>query len=237
MNPILQGTKDMWRFRGGFGGPAVSSGALCRYRESLGLGYSIGVLELFTGLLVVVGIITAVVIGWQSWETRKSAEAARQSIFLTHRPKLVVRNVVVPPLEIMHRQTSMQDLLKADDLGRFEGYFQLANMGNTDATIESISDRILIGDRLPMERQYTNSNLTRIRLRAGESQQVRFTPLNAPVETQLAILNARTEVYVMGLITYTDGLGIRRETAFCQRLDRELHRLVPVADQDYEYSD
>lgn len=34
-------------------------------------------LVLFTGLLVVAGFITAAVIFWQSWETRKSAEAAK----------------------------------------------------------------------------------------------------------------------------------------------------------------
>jgi predicted negative regulator of RcsB-dependent stress response len=54
-----------------------------------------------TSLLVIVGFITAGVIGWQSWETRKAAEAARESILLSHRPKLIVRNVVSPQLELL----------------------------------------------------------------------------------------------------------------------------------------
>lgn len=190
-----------------------------------------------TGLLVVVGFITAAVIGWQSWETRKAAEAARESILLTHRPKLVVRNVVIPSLEVLNRLTSMRDIFDAMDLGRLEGYFQLANVGNTEATIERVRDRILIGLRLPMERQYVDNPTSGLRLAAGESQSVRFTPLVIPYATQVALMNEVTEVYVMGLITYTDGLGIRRETAFCRKLDRELRRLVPVVDQDYEYSD
>ncbi len=36
-------------------------------------------LVLFTGLLVFVGFVTAVSIGWQSWETRKAAKAAHIS--------------------------------------------------------------------------------------------------------------------------------------------------------------
>jgi hypothetical protein len=51
------------------------------------------------------------------------------------------------------------------------------------------------------------------------------------------IVRKGINVYVIGLIAYTDGLGIRRQTAFCRRLDRGLQRLVPVGDQDYEYVD
>jgi hypothetical protein len=39
-------------------------------------------LVLFTGLLVVVGFITAGAIIWQSWETRKAADAAKRSVEL-----------------------------------------------------------------------------------------------------------------------------------------------------------
>lgn len=41
-----------------------------------------GKLVLFTGLLVVVGFITAGVICWQSWESRKAAEAAKKGVAL-----------------------------------------------------------------------------------------------------------------------------------------------------------
>src|ERR1700691_1981772 len=37
-------------------------------------------LVLFTGLLVAVGFVTAGVIFWQSWETRKAAQAATKNI-------------------------------------------------------------------------------------------------------------------------------------------------------------
>jgi hypothetical protein len=42
-------------------------------------------LVLFTGLLVVVGFVTAVFIGWQSWETRKAAKAAHISADATEK--------------------------------------------------------------------------------------------------------------------------------------------------------
>jgi len=50
-------------------------------------------------------------------------------------------------------------------------------------------------------------------------------------------MNARVDVYVMGLITYTDDLENQRETVFCRKLNRHLKRLLPVAHQDYEYAD
>jgi len=42
-------------------------------------------LVLFTGLLVFVGFVTAVSIGWQSWETRKAAKAAHISAEATEK--------------------------------------------------------------------------------------------------------------------------------------------------------
>jgi hypothetical protein len=42
-------------------------------------------LVLFTGLLVVVGFLTAIVIGWQSWEARRAATAAAASAAIAGR--------------------------------------------------------------------------------------------------------------------------------------------------------
>ncbi|HWY06177.1 MAG TPA: hypothetical protein VNY24_04910 [Candidatus Acidoferrales bacterium] len=191
----------------------------------------------YTRLLVVAGFITALVIGWQSWETRKAAEAARQSILLTHRPKLIVRNVVSPQLETLHPLASVEDLVRSNAGDQFEGYFQVANVGNTPAVIQSIHDHIFVGNGLPMERQYSSNRIDEISLAAGESRRIELTPVNVPYETQGVIVREQINVYVIGLIAYTDGLGIRRETAFCRRLDRALQRLVPVQDNDYEYAD
>ncbi|MFI5098700.1 MAG: hypothetical protein ACHQT6_12075 [Candidatus Acidiferrales bacterium] len=188
-------------------------------------------------VLVLVGVITCIVIGWQSSETRKSAQAAKESLFLTHRPKLIVRNVISPQVETLHPLASVEDLVRSNAGDRFEGYFQVANIGNTPAVIQSIHERIFVGDRLPMERQYSSNKISEIRLAAGESRRVEMTPVNVPPETQGVIVRERINVYFMGLITYTDSLGIRRETAFCRRLDRALQRLVPLEDSDYEYAD
>jgi hypothetical protein len=50
-------------------------------------------LSFYTGVLAVVGLFTFLVIGWQSWETRKAADAAKlnaQALINTERPWFVV---------------------------------------------------------------------------------------------------------------------------------------------------
>jgi hypothetical protein len=190
----------------------------------------------YTCLLVVASFLTALVIGWQSWETRKTAEATRQSILLTHRPKLIVRNVVSPQLETLYPNLSPEEALRSNAGNWFEGYFQVANIGGTPAVIQSIHSNILIDGTLPMKRIYNINQINKIRLEAGESKQIDLTRIQVSAETQGLLARDRIYVYVIGLIAYTDGLGIRRETAFCRRLDRTLQRLVTVQDHDYEYA-
>ena len=67
-------------------------------------------LVLFTGLLVVAGFITAAVIFWQSWETRKSAKAAllnAQALINSERAWIMVDIVPVPGMgERVHAKTN-----------------------------------------------------------------------------------------------------------------------------------
>jgi hypothetical protein len=60
-------------------------------------------LVLFTGLLVLVGIVTAGFIGWQSWETRKAATAAHFSADATEK-------------SVRLQETALRQWVDVDDL-------------------------------------------------------------------------------------------------------------------------
>jgi hypothetical protein len=64
--------------------------------------------------LVSVGIITCSVIGWQSWETRRS-------VLATLRPKLIIRGIVLVPIEKVE--------------GAWQVECQMSNIGGSKARI------------------------------------------------------------------------------------------------------
>ena len=131
-------------------------------------------------VLVVVGIITCFFIGVQSWYTRISARDARDSIKLTHRPKIIIRSVVIPWIEILNRRTPMKTIASADlDAEQLGGFFYAVNIGNQPATIIGLDEYMLFTDRLPMERPYESGKERRIlniKLQPGEACKIPFTP-------------------------------------------------------------
>ena len=55
---------------------------------------------------------------------------------------------------------------------------------------------------------------------------------------QLVAINNREEIiYFFGFITYRDGIGNLRRTAFCRMYDPKVKRFTIVHDPDYEYVD
>src|SRR5215831_12693426 len=52
-----------------------------------------GKTDVATWSLVAVGIVTFIVIGWQAWETRRSANTSERMMLMSNQPKLIVRGI------------------------------------------------------------------------------------------------------------------------------------------------
>lgn len=191
--------------------------------------------------LVLVGGITCGVIGWQAWETRRSVKIAKDSVVLTHRPKIIIRSVVIPWLEILNRHTSMATIANPKlNSEQLDGFFYVVNTGNQPATIISLDEYMAFIDKLPMERPYESGKYKRtvnITLQAGASCKIPFTPTPTNHMELAQVSVYESAFFVIGRATYADSVGTVRETAFCRRIDRNIDRLVVVNDPDYEYTD
>jgi hypothetical protein len=205
-----------------------------------------GRLVLYTGLLVLAGFVTAAVVGWQALESRKAAQAARdsvrltrESIVLTHRPKIIVRSVVIPWMAILNRHTPMNAGQDLDD-SQLGGFFYAVNVGNQPAILESLDEFMSFDSSLPMERPYESGQNRRAlgyTIQPGASYKIRFTPKQTH-SLELAVVAVNEGPFVVGgRIIYADTLGNRRETAFCRKVDHQLARLIVVDAPDYEYAD
>jgi hypothetical protein len=182
---------------------------------------------------------------WLAFETRKlrkdaadSSKAAREAILLTHRPRLIVRNVM----------TQGDPLAGSLDVS---GSFQIYNAGNTLARVFNITCESWVGGSLPMKVPYNT--------RGGDKQEHPLFPVLPGIyQTQqftisdkfnwhsdtepnaanyIGLKNGSLDIYIMGDISYSDGLDNQRVTRFCRRWDRNKKRFFAVDDSEYESID
>jgi hypothetical protein len=173
--------------------------------------------------LVVVGIATAIVVGWQSFETRKAAQAAllnAQAVINAERPWVMVQ-------------------IKEDQVERGEGVFDMRsfqftifNYGKSPAhVITCKGPKIEFHDDpdkgLPIQPDYGTWDWERRFLAPRDSLPIGKTiyPSKMRMETHSAAIAkgepVKEELVVYGLIEYTDGVsGKSYRTAFCYRHEK-----------------
>lgn len=177
----------------------------------------------------------------QANAAKASTDIAKNSIVLTHRPKIIIRSVVIPWLEILNRHTPMTTIANPNlNAERLDGFFYAINIGNQPATIIGLDEYMAFTDKLPMERPYESGKdrkILNINLQPGEACKIPFSPKET-TSMELAVVSVKESPFcVAGRIIYSDQLRNCRETAFCRQVDHKIGRLVVVSDSDYEYAD
>lgn len=211
-------------------------------------------------VLVIVGAATAGVICWQSWETKRAADAAAESmkavndqvrildlqtkatektLVLTQRPRIIVRNFYFSELK---GTGGILPPTGVQNGSLCHGQFYIANSGGTNARIQEIDCRIWVDaedGRLPMKRPYEGQMGTQMNkiLAPGQSTPWAFSRERPLMHQAMNIGTGKTAIYVLGWIGYTDDLGIYRRTCFCRKYDPSTERFRPVDDPDYENAD
>jgi hypothetical protein len=199
----------------------------------------------FTKLLVIVGALQFVALIAQAFFLNKSIRLTRDSIILSQRPRLIVRNVVA-------RQPDCITIPGTPPFGKGKpvgGQFFVANVGGSEATVRE-SRYIVIGleGTLPMERPYegqAGNNPITVKcvlppggVTPGLISAPNPFPDKDPMPTPTAgDRGEHTSVYVMGWIEYSDGLGSVRRTAFCRKYHWRRKRFFAVKDPDYEHAE
>jgi hypothetical protein len=204
------------------------------------------VTALFTGLLVVIGAGTAMVLGFQSWLLRRQIILARDEFNATHRPRIILREAYTAP----------------DNGHPITVFYTLANTGGTKATIVRSKFAIFSSIKGGTKRQIQFDG----ELIGGEIDNV--IPANHVIEagafyesacaTQKAMWSTNwhtvitsdggemvvrslgpnaSELFFYGKVLYRDAGGIVRGMAFYRILDRDSHRFIPIGDPQLEYSD
>jgi hypothetical protein len=163
-------------------------------------------------------------------------EAGEKDFISTHRPRLVVREVLRLP------STTQRNI---------QLRYVVANVGGSDAeVVESHAEVQDIRDGILRPLQPTEG-ANRIGRRTippgshifdecGSTVSVHSLAVSRMVEARRLPRGATNEsraVCFRGFVIYIDKNGIRRRTGFCRVYDSETERFYPLDDPDYEYAD
>jgi hypothetical protein len=174
----------------------------------------------------------------------RQADIARDTLVLTQRPKLIVRNIVL--------NSPLQDPPLGPDPwfyqgARIAGQFYVVNVGGTPAEITRSGCWIIWKDKeqalpeLPMRRPYEGqegSNPVLGALRPGESKSGTFQSDDFLTNEYDRVRGGNWPLYVLGWVDYVDERKVKRRTAFCRKYDPHRRRFFAVEnDPDYEHAE
>lgn len=178
-----------------------------------------------------------------------SANSARDAIVMTHRPKLIVRELELPELHLLiddaedtsANQRIIRTSARALDTGfhQLTGSFRLTNKGTTTATVELMEATIFLGERLPPTNPCYGQRLNALYpvLKAGTTTRVNLTPRPTTVDELVAVKQGRLTLFIIGKLIYTDELKNGRRTGFARRFNLDTNRFERKSDEDYDYED
>jgi hypothetical protein len=173
--------------------------------------------------------------------TARATELTRQSFVLLHRPKVIVRNVVVRVPPGKQDIASIAQRLADSVIGSVPGgEFYVVNTGDTDAEITTMHSEMLDGERLPMAPPYEGKPGTPMRVTLPPAVHRLIAFPSEPYVRQHSMQRVEQgweKFWVLGWIEYIDGAGNVRRTAFCRQWSNEHGRFLPIDNPDYERAD
>jgi hypothetical protein len=186
---------------------------------------------------------------------QESADVARNSVLMTHRPKIIVREIIMPEatelfLVGIDGAAKTMERVIADAVRRHERYvpaiaildgsFRLTNKGSSAAILRLVERTIYLAESLPPENPCFGKSTTmaRAEMPSGFTSRVDFETVTITLDQIGQIRREEVAIYVIGKIIYTDGLGNARRTGFARRFNMRTGRFDIVKDDpDYEYVD
>jgi hypothetical protein len=193
-----------------------------------------------TAVGVVVGIGVLVIYSGQLTQMRLATEATTRALNMTHRPELVVRQLVVDGISDSGHLGSMLT----------DGYLVVTNIGVLPATLLWVHTEWLYAATLPIENPAFKSfdhaqapvdmppgYFAKLPIPDRAISTEEYISINNMVATgSVCFGDSNGTLFLMGYVKYTDVIGPRR-TYFCFAYNTELHYFTAVDHPGYSYQD
>jgi hypothetical protein len=191
----------------------------------------------FTLCLSAIGLFQLVLFYWQLRLIRESLDVAQKTMTSTHRPKLVVRELLMLPTSETKQNVEVRYVVANVGAGR-------AKIIESHVEIQDIDDRIL----RPLQPFEGSDLIGGVSLEAGSHifrEQSSTVSLNALTIEHMQDQRVQDDgrrasqprLFFRGFIVYSDKNDVRRRTTFCRPYDFSGRRFCAIKDPDYEYAD
>ncbi len=182
-------------------------------------------------------------LGWEQFRIQKreadqALRVSQQTLVLTHRPRIIIRNIDVNGLE-MYRNS-----IEFAVPSTLEGRLMVTNSGFTEATIIRFHAEWLVTDKLPIANPVFDKPAKEMALvvQPGGSHRLDLPEWKLENFHDFASIAGLADrpnhtLWLIGIVKYRDQLGNLRQTVFGRKLDRIAGRFAPVDNSDYEYAD
>jgi hypothetical protein len=195
-------------------------------------------------------LLTLLVIADQTAQTRRAADATRDSVEAAKRQAdLMERTLVLqfrPKIVVRCGDIHVSTVAPLGDLSRGTLDFTIANTGGSNAKVLTCEVEVLAFITPPSPMFCHSHQFQSFELKPGESiphwadlrgevnEAIRWANLQQP--GTIGRSKAK-HIYFVGVIWYGDDIGTRRSMAFSRRYDPDAKRFIEVLDPDREYSD
>lgn len=189
----------------------------------------------YTGWLTVFTFVLAAGTLGLFWVAARQGNQLEREFIATHRPKLVVRSVML-------RNALIPGEAPRDFKMGFTLHYLVVNVGPTTATIvQATSTRSMVPNPrewTPGDQVYTSDGdgIVGRELKSGESCAGTCDNGSGLIES-VAARSPFFPIYFLGYVVYEDSAGVQRRTGFIRRYDLKERSLVREPNPDYEYAD
>ncbi len=172
--------------------------------------------------------------------TARATELTRQSLILVHRPRLIVRHVVVRSQRNAITRELSDIAVAALTIASDGGQLDIVNTGNSRTSITKAHSEMFRGERLPMVPPYDGKPGADFDLSLPAGARC-YIPFPSEIYRHEASMvreeHGWERFWVLGWIEYTDDIGTLRRTGFCRQWSNDHRCFMPVDDSRYEYAD
>jgi len=189
----------------------------------------------FTGLLVIVGVVTAIILIGQLFLLKRQVTLSREEFIAAHPPRLSVSNVVI-------RRSNHSNMTWFWVGEQIRGQLYVTNIGSGVAKVVHSHCQVFWRQgTLPMERPYEgeepNEFLQYPELVPGAPATGLFDSgdrLMGKEYGEVQQCSSSWHIWIMGFIEFADTKGFVRRTEFCRVWKMPDERFFPVEDIDYD---
>ena len=163
------------------------------------------------------------------------------SYYAANSPKLRIENITFPQLGRFNRRTPFNEMEEAYQQGFVGCYFDLVNIGISEARLITGYTQFRITDKLRMQNSIGDGMRLQIketRLAPGESRTINIPDIEQREPHLMSrFIDGEITAYLICDLKYTNRIRVMQRIRFCHKFNHAEQRFEPAKHPDYEQAD